>query len=358
MGMEPQKDFETVLRGPQSYPLAKRALEMMEAAKVWPTPINFELWLHVAGEPEGELAREIERLLHAEHPITEDVSEMLAAKYLPRQRLNEEIRDTGDQLSKELASVHDAIQSARQNQSNYSRTLSTADSEFAAAQDPEAMRAVVGRLVAATRSVEEQNGALVKRLAASKSEVGRLREHLEQVRRDATTDALTNLANRKSFDEELDKALTEADESGEPLALAVLDIDHFKHFNDTWGHQTGDQVIRYVASVIGRSSPPPRFAARYGGEEFAIIFPNEQAKQVSRALEEIRGEVSSRRLKRRSTNEDLGQITISGGFAVRVPGEASESLMERADTALYQSKRTGRNKNTKSEALPREERAA
>jgi diguanylate cyclase len=132
----------------------------------------------------------------------------------------------------------------------------------------------------------------------------------------------------------------------------VLDIDHFKGFNDTWGHQTGDQVIRYVASVIGRVAAPPRFAARYGGEEFAMIFPRESAAIVAGTLEEIRVEVSSRMLKRRSTNEDLGAITISSGFAERRPGETGHSVMERADAALYTSKRGGRNRVTAAESKP------
>jgi len=123
----------------------------------------------------------------------------------------------------------------------------------------------------------------------------------------------------------------------------VLDIDHFKNFNDTWGHQTGDQVLRYVASVIGRVGSPPRFAARFGGEEFAIIFNRESQRQVERVLNEIRTEVASRMLKRRSTNEDLGTITISAGFAERGHGEAIHLLMDRADGALYASKHSGRN---------------
>jgi diguanylate cyclase len=191
--------------------------------------------------------------------------------------------------------------------------------------------------------------ALEKRLADSTAEVGRLRDHLVQVRRDATTDGLTNLANRKSFDEELERACAEAEEAGAPLQLAVLDIDHFKNFNDTWGHQTGDQVIRYVASVIGRVGASPRFAARYGGEEFAMIFCGEQGGQVERVLQQVREEVASRRLKRRSTNEDLGAVTISAGFAERRRGESANSVVERADAALYESKRNGRNRVTRAE---------
>ena len=161
---------------------------------------------------------------------------------------------------------------------------------------------------------------------------------------------LTNLANRKAFDDELERACAEADASGVPLQLAVLDIDHFKIFNDTWGHQTGDQVLRYVASVIGRVGAPPRFAARYGGEEFAMIFAGEDADcRWSGILHEICEEVASRRLKRRSTNEDLGAVTISAGFAERRPTEPPASLMDRADTALYESKRAGRNRVSKAE---------
>ncbi len=90
------------------------------------------------------------------------------------------------------------------------------------------------------------------------------------------TDGLTNLANRKSFDEGLLRPAPASTRRQPPLALAVIDIDHFKRFNDTWGHQTGDQVLRYVASVIGRlGDDPPRLAARYGGEEFALLFPGE-----------------------------------------------------------------------------------
>ncbi len=356
--MTPQDKVESAIRGPQSYPLAKYALELMERAKVWPTPLNFELWLHVAGDSQGDLAAEIDRLLAAGSSITEEVSEELATRYLPKQRLNEEIRDTGDQLSRELSSVSDAIRMAKQNHEVFGRTLATAGADIdAALSDPDAIRATVGRLANATRTVHEQNTALERRLADSTAEVGRLKEHLEQVRRDATTDSLTNLANRKAFDDELEKALAEADAGGEALALAVLDIDHFKHFNDSWGHQTGDQVIRFVASVIGRAAAPPSFAARYGGEEFAIIFPGEHAKLAPRVLEEIRGEIASRALKRRSTNDDLGQITISGGYALRVPGETAEFLMERADAALYTSKRLGRNRNTKSETPPKSKAA-
>jgi len=344
-------DVETTLRGPEAYKVAHRTLEVMESHQVWPTPLNFELWSHFVADPNGALARELTRLIESGEPMTETVSEELAAAFLAKARLNEQIRDAGDQLSRELAAVSLAIRDAQKSNQTYGETLASAGKGLTDAKDASQIKAMVDSLSTATRRVQKENKSLEKRLAESTSEVQRLREHLEQVRRDATTDGLTNLANRKAFDDEFARACAEADENGTVLTVAVLDIDHFKNFNDTWGHQTGDQVIRYVASVIGRLGCTPRFSARYGGEEFAMIFPGEDAAVVERCLEEIREEVASRMLKRRSTNEDLGTVTISSGLATRHEGESGVCVMERADAALYASKRGGRNRVTNAERV-------
>jgi diguanylate cyclase len=344
-------EVETTLRGPQAYLLAREALEQMEGHKVWPTPLNFELWLHYLGDPKGALGVEIERMLDAGEPFTEDVSETLAQTYLPRARLNDEIRDAGAQLTRELKSVASAIAVAQKTQEAYGRTLADAGEGLENAEAVPAVRQLIDTLSSATRKVQTDNARLEKRLQESTREVNVLREHLEQVRRDAMTDALTTLANRKAFDEHLTRICAEADESAAPVALALIDIDHFKRFNDTWGHQTGDQVLRYVASVIGRVAQTPRVAARYGGEEFAMIFPAEGLAVVEAALNAVREEIGSRQLKRRSTNEELGVITISAGLAQRRQGEDPAAFMERADAALYVSKRSGRNRVTNAETV-------
>ncbi len=343
---------ETALRGPEAFQLARRALAEMEAAGVWPTPLNFELWLHYVGDPEGPLGREITRLLKTKDAFTEGTAEMLAAEYLPRGRLSEEIRDAGAVLNRELSSVSDAIAKARESQAAYGETLAETGARIdQAGAAPADLKQLVDGLTDATSRVQRENATLERRLETSTKEVARLREHLEQVRRDAMTDALTNLANRKAFDEELLRACEQADQNSTVVTLAVLDIDHFKRFNDTWGHQTGDQVLRYVASVIGRISKNPRVAARYGGEEFAVIFPGEGALQVETALNAIREEIGSRALRRRSTNDELGAVTISAGLAQRRPGESGTLLLDRADEALYASKRAGRNRVTNGERL-------
>ncbi len=315
---------EIAMRGPKAYETARVAIELMEAAGVWTTSLNFELWLHIVTDPTGPLALEIKRMLSAGEPINDFVAEGLAAAYLPKARLHEEIRDAGDQLTQELATVTRAIQTAQQTNAAYGEHLAGASQELSAPLEPGGLQELVRGLTRATNIVQTENKDLEQRLAESTAEVSRLREELE-------------------------RACAEAEAGGGPMLLALFDIDHFKNFNDTWGHQTGDQVIRYVASVIGRVGAPPRFAARYGGEEFAMIFAGESARKVDQTLHQVLDEIASRRLKRRSSNEDLGAVTISAGFAEREAGEPPASLMERADAALYQSKRNGRNRVSRAE---------
>ncbi|MDB5448014.1 MAG: hypothetical protein JWQ97_3331 [Phenylobacterium sp.] len=343
-------DLEVLLRGPKAYGLARKALEAMEAHQVWPTALNFELWLHYAAAKDTPLGKDIGEIVAREEPFTDALGEALAAKHLPKARLNGELLTAGDALSKELDTVSKAIESARETSEAYGAELASA-SQSMDGQEPAAIKAMVETLATATQRVQRENRTLESQLADTTAEVTRLREHLETVRRDAMTDGLTNLANRKAFDEALERAVEAADSQGQPLTLAVIDIDHFKGFNDTWGHQTGDQVIRYVAGVIGRAGRGGRTAARYGGEEFALILPGDDARSALPLLEQIREEVGSRVLKRRSTNEDLGAVTVSIGLAERVAGEPQASLIERADAALYASKRSGRNRTTRADEI-------
>ena len=216
------KKVETALRAPQAYALARNVIGEMEKAGVWPTPLNFELWLHYISDPDGPLAQEIRRLLAQSAVITDKTSEMLAAEFLPRGRLPDQIRDVGAVLDRELASVASAIAMAHKTQHDYGETLADASQCMETVDDPSSLKDLVGGLSTATNRVRRETAILEKRLEKSNKEVIRLRENLEQVRRDAMTDALTNLANRKAFDERLEAACAEDD--GAPLSLAILDM--------------------------------------------------------------------------------------------------------------------------------------
>ena len=340
-------NLEEELRNPQGYKLGHSALHGLEKVEMWPTMVNFELWLHVLADPEGTLALEVKTLLGAGERITDSIAEDLSRAYLPRARLEAQVGEAGGALSTHLDAVALTIDEARGSASDFAAELERARGRLNDKPDRKALAALVDDLAEATDSARSKSLQLEGRLAESFAEVRKLREALELTRQEAATDGLSNLANRRAFDEELRRLCAEAEASRQgPLSLALLDIDRFKAINDTWGHQTGDQVIRFVASVISQVGAPPRFAARFGGDEFAMIFSGETAREVEQRLCEMTAGIAARELRRRDTNEPLGDITLSAGFAERRPGETPTALMERADQALYASKRGGRNRVT------------
>jgi diguanylate cyclase len=180
-------------------------------------------------------------------------------------------------------------------------------------------------------------------LQASSQQVTELRTKLADVRKESMTDPLTGISNRKAFDEALLTAIAAATREEEKVTLLLCDIDHFKLFNDTWGHQTGDQVLRLVAACLGENTKGRDKEARYGGEEFAVLLRGTSLEAATRVANEIRSTVETKKLVKKSTGDVLGAITISIGVAQLAPGETGESLIRRADACLYSAKNNGRN---------------
>jgi diguanylate cyclase len=132
-------------------------------------------------------------------------------------------------------------------------------------------------------------------------------------------------------------------ETDDPLSILMIDIDHFKKFNDSFGHQVGDQVLAVVANVLQENVREGDLAARYGGEELMAVLPGASLDQCVDVAERIRRRVSDARLTRRATGEEITSVTVSIGVAQFRLGEPAEALVERCDRALYRAKRSGRN---------------
>jgi diguanylate cyclase len=224
----------------------------------------------------------------------------------------------------------------------YSGVLRTATGDLREDLGAAELHTLAGRLLSETRRMQDANHELEVKLEASRDEIAGLQRDLDDVRREAQLDPLTKIFNRKFFDEELDHALAGAGD-GRPLSLLLLDIDHFKRFNDTWGHQTGDQVLRLVAMTLRSNIKGKDVAARYGGEEFAAILPDTDLEGATIVAENVRRAVQAKELLKRSTNEKLGRVTASLGIATYRRGDTVGTLIERADRCLYAAKAAGRN---------------
>ena len=206
------------------------------------------------------------------------------------------------------------------------------------------MRSMLDKLSNATRAMEVHSRALEAKLSESTKEINELRKSMESIRTEALTDALTGVGNRKFFDDSIKLLAKECASGAGTFSLLIGDVDYFKKFNDKWGHQTGDQVLRLVASCMTSNVKGRDLVARYGGEEFAILLPNTPLENAAKIAEQIRTSVEGKRLRKRSTNEDLGVITLSIGVAQFAPNDTVGGLIERADQCLYIGKRNGRNR--------------
>jgi len=183
-------------------------------------------------------------------------------------------------------------------------------------------------------------------------ELDDLRHQLEAARHEASTDALTGLANRKAFDTALHEQSARARDTRNELCLVMADIDHFKHFNDSHGHLIGDKLLRFVANILKDSVKGQDLVARFGGEEFAILLPDTPLRGALAVAESLRARVQNQRLRRTDNQRPLGGVTLSLGIACFRDGEAADTFVARADAALYQSKRLGRNRVTPETQLP------
>jgi diguanylate cyclase len=244
----------------------------------------------------------------------------------------------------EIKQVLAMIDAASGSTTSYSESLADASAKLAATSDRDTLRAVIERLIEGTRDMEINNKKLEASLSASRQEIAQLHQNLATVRTESQTDPLTGLANRKLFDGALAKAIAEAKEKREPLSLLMADVDYFKLFNDKFGHQTGDQVLRLVAQSMKQNVKGQDIAARYGGEEFVIALPQTALRSAITVAEKIRSAVMAKELMKRSNGERLGRVTISIGVAHLRGDDTASSLIERADHCLYAAKRNGRNR--------------
>jgi two-component system cell cycle response regulator len=170
----------------------------------------------------------------------------------------------------------------------------------------------------------------------------RLRSNLQESMTLAVTDSLTGLHNRRYFASHADNAVAEARDGGKPVAVCVLDIDHFKSVNDTHGHGVGDEVLRQFAERITHSVRGVDLAARFGGEEFVVLLPDTDLAVAVRVAERLRRCIASEPMSVSTENGKI-EITCSIGVTACIPGETAQDMLKRADDALYAAKHQGRN---------------
>ncbi len=331
-------------RQEREHALAKTALALMSELGVAPTPDNFELFYTYASGSNPAMGAAIDQVISSRRPFTSDVLDSLRNRCLSSARTTQALDNASVQAAATLNAILEKLETAGRDAGDYGRALSRASGELGGDHSPAELRGLVDTLINATRTMEARTATLEDELQRSSQQVNHLKSQLDDVRKESLTDSLTAIANRKAFDTELLSAIAESHETGDTVALLMLDIDNFKNFNDTWGHQTGDQVLRLVAQCMSENVKGRDTVARFGGEEFAIILKRTSLDNATNVADQIRGYVESKKLVKKSTGDILGTITISIGVAKLSESDTPTSLIQRADACLYRAKRTGRNR--------------
>ncbi|MGL4316791.1 MAG: GGDEF domain-containing protein [Pseudomonas sp.] len=319
--------------------LLKQAVPHMVRHNIPPNPIHYALWYTYSKGAEPELNRRLDKAVKDFASFPPETAAKLFRDYIINGEL-EEARAGQQQVIELVDDIQGDVSRSVSGSQHYQTSLSQG---LAALQDPivDDLPNVLTELQQSTQLMHDQQEQFLYRLRAAQSEIQSLRAQLERAQAAATLDSLTHVFNRHAFTRLLEQALSS---DAEGLALVMLDIDHFKQFNDQYGHPLGDRVLQHVGQLMRDLLPARGIAARYGGEEFCVILRDcHDLNSASGFAEQLRLKIQALRVKVRSTDKVLDSITASFGLALAEPGDTFESLVTRADDALYQAKRNGRN---------------
>jgi len=208
---------------------------------------------------------------------------------------------------------------------------------------PAQVRKTIELLIAENAKMRDQTAALTDNLQQSQSQIKNMRSELAISRQNELTDPLTKMGNRRRFEQCLAASIVKSHETDNPMCLVVIDIDHFKAVNDTFGHQIGDQVLKFFATLIMKNLKGRDIATRYGGEEFAIILPSTNLEDAKTLMDHIRCQCEVAKLIITKRKKPIGKITASFGISILQKSDDSKSLLERADSNVYKAKEQGRN---------------
>ncbi len=318
-------------------------LKLLSKYQIPPSPLNFRIgYDYVVGKSE-ELNTTLDEIIEqTEGNPAENLWEIYRRFFVQEDKALDKMRQ---ELRRIIVNMQDEFTHSGENLSSYTKTLNRFAKILDTQKSPETMSVEVQKVIDDTHSMESSQERVESQISSIMLEVESLRKELEQVKEESLTDALTGILNRKAFDATLEQTIQSAHKQSAPFCLLMLDIDHFKQFNDTYGHLVGDKVLRFVASTLKRCLKGQDIAARFGGEEFAMILPQTALTGGAEAIsEQIRQAISSGDLKDKGNGQSYGRITVSIGIAQFRMNELPNDLIGRADRALYLAKERGRNR--------------
>lgn len=322
----------------------KRAVPLMLKHQIPTTPTNYALWYAYVGQQNDDLNQELDTVVKQFNTCPSSRTTHLYRKYVSdpveldvrdmRQNLDAMVTELGQSLKD---TNFDATEFQNNIDANFDKLSRIENEGFSLEQVVDLVRSLVKESDNIRSSTQYFTGQLQK----AQSEIDTLKQQLLKTEHDVLYDALTGALNRRAFDEDIGTILTQAPEG---CCIILFDIDHFKAFNDNYGHQLGDQVLKAVAKRIGEACRDGTKLYRYGGEEFAVILPKSQLRVARQLAEGMRRSLEKLVLKDRRKGAKIDSVTASFGVAQWQQGDDALSLTDKSDKLLYEAKRLGRNR--------------
>ncbi len=319
---------------------SEAAMASISRYEIMPTPDNYTLWYEYHAGHHAGLRRTMDVLISNGDGFEEATLHDLTSTFISSAKEAEVIREASRSIQEALRSLIEVAHRAGAEADDFGIALTNLAARNYG-DNKESLREMVDQLIRESRKMAGKSQSASAEMKDRSTEIEILERNLAQALADARTDSLTGTANRKAFDATIRKLAGDAMNSGDDLALLMVDADRFKHVNDTWGHQVGDEVLRHIAATLKHSVRGQDFVARYGGEEFAVLLPFTDSKSAISVAENVRHALIREPL-RLALTPPMGPLTVSIGVACYEPGDPLAEWIGRADAALYQAKGEGR----------------
>ncbi|MBA5760769.1 GGDEF domain-containing protein [Vibrio sp. 404] len=321
----------------------KKAVPLMMKNHVAATPANYALWYTYVDNSIPRLNLELESVIESYGICPPAAGDQLYQRHVASQTETKlsDLRASIEILVGEVASsMTDTLTDTSQFSEMIDKSFKNLERVEDESMSLDEVMAVIRQLVSESRDIRHSTSFLSNQLSTASNEISRLKSQLADVQREALFDSLSGLYNRRSFDNDI-QTLCQSEQN---FCLILADIDHFKTYNDNYGHLFGDSVIRGLARRLQSSCRDGITAYRFGGEEFALVVPNRNLRVARQFAESLRRAVEKLSIKDRRSGKQVGNITASFGVTERSEGESAESIIERSDQLLYEAKHLGRNR--------------
>jgi diguanylate cyclase len=322
----------------------RQAVPMMVKYKIVPNPLNYTLWYSYYSNVFPSLNKELDKTLERYGTCPPDISESLFFRHISKLENDNEKQMVHFQkaFTHLVDGLSDSMDHTAQQTNDYSEAMMENLTELGSHSVDDSIAPILNKLNTNAHAICSANEEFQGKLLAAQSEINKLKSELENSKREANTDPLTGLYNRRVF-EAIYNQFVDDDNNTDNITLVMMDVDKFKVFNDTHGHLMGDQILKFIGQLLIKECKDPVVPVRLGGEEFALLCPRFELEQAQFVAENIRKKLASVPFSNKRTGERIPPVTASFGVAQKRANDSLSNIIERADQALYVAKDAGRN---------------